>query len=888
MPRQTKRPREVIDLTDGDQNTRPAKSPRPSSSHSSQPAAPRLGQSSSSVASGPNATQRQLENDEPEPSTQDLTQSDDEPQRELYGSFDGKIVGVRYYNGMATAGEVVICTREPSNQYDPNAIRVDNVLGRQIGHIPRTVAEKLAPYLDNEEITIEAILTGEKGFYDCPIRMYIYGTADALGRAGLEERLKRDKLVKATQLKQTRKDNEQQRKVMGLKGGRSTAGFAPAEPEEVSLAQLAQTSQAVNFRAGGDIAQTLAMDEDQLSKMPQAEQPDKVSAKLLPYQLQGLAWLTAKENPVFPEPGSPESVQLWKRDAKGRYVNIATNFTVAAPPNLLSGGILADDMGLGKTLQIISLIMTGGSGSTLIVAPVGVMSNWEQQIKRHVSSEHLPEVLIYHGTSRQTAAKSLKKFGVVVTSYGTLSSEAAVGGPLTKLDWRRVVLDEGHTIRNAKTKAAEAACKLKAQSRWVLTGTPIVNNIKDLHSLVKFLHITGGIEQSDIFNTVIARPLALGETRAEALLQSLMKDICLRRRKDMKFVDLKLPAKTEYIHRITFWADEKKKYEALLSEAQGALQDFQDKSKSGQKGRFQGVLERLLRLRQTCNHWTLCKERITDLMKLLEEQDIVPLNDENRALLQQALQLIIESQEECPVCMEQLTDPVITHCKHSFCRACISKVIEIQHKCPMCRAELAEDKLVEPAPEHSAQEEEEGLDQETKSSKTEALLKILQATLKNDGSKVIIFSQWTSFLTVIQRQLDEAGYTYTRIDGSMNTSKRDVAIRALDHDPSTRIMLASLSVCSVGLNLVSADTVVLADSWWAPAIEDQAVDRVHRLGQTRPTTVWRLVMEGTVEERVLDIQGEKRELVTKAFQEKQGKQKKTKETRMADILKLLA
>lgn len=276
-------------------------------------------------------------------------------------------------------------------------------------------------------------------------------------------------------------------------------------------------------------------------------------------------------------------------------------------------------------------------------------------------------------------------------------------------------------------------------------------------------------------------------------------------------------------------------------------------------------------------------------MKLLEEQGVVQLNDKNRALLQQALQLVIESQEECPVCMESLTNPVITHCKHVFCRACISRVIEIQHKCPMCRAELSEDNLVEPAPERSAAEEEEGLDPETKSSKTEALLKIIQATLKNKGSKIIIFSQWTSFLTVIQRQLDEAGYTYTRVDGSMNTKQRDAAIRALDHDSATRVMLASLAVCSVGLNLVSADTVILADSWWAPAIEDQAVDRVHRLGQTRPTTVWRLVMEGTVEERVLDIQAEKRELVNKAFQEKQGKGKKqAKETRMADVLKLLA
>lgn len=296
----------------------------------------------------------------------------------------------------------------------------------------------------------------------------------------------------------------------------------------------------------------------------------------------------------------------------------------------------------------------------------------------------------------------------------------------------------------------------------------------------------------------------------------------------------------------------------------------------------------------SCNHWTLCKERIENLMKLLEDEAIVPLTPKNRSLLQQALQLLIESQEECTVCLEPLSmasSPVITHCKHAFCHACIAKVIEVQQKCPNCRNALTEDKLVKPAPEGSAEEEEEEDHQpagsETKSSKTDALLKILQATLKKEGSKVIIFSQWTSFLTVIQRQLDEAGYKYTRIDGSMNTAKRDAAIRDLDFDPSVRIMLASLSVCSVGLNLVSADTVVLADSWWAPAIEDQAVDRVHRLGQTRPTTVWRLVMEGTVEERVLDIQTEKRELVTKAFREKGNKANQKKETRMADIAKLL-
>jgi SWI/SNF-related matrix-associated actin-dependent regulator of chromatin subfamily A3 len=128
---------------------------------------------------------------------------------------------------------------------------------------------------------------------------------------------------------------------------------------------------------------------------------------------------------------------------------------------------------------------------------------------------------------------------------------------------------------------------------------------------------------------------------------------------------------------------------------------------------------------------------------------------------------------------------------------------------------------------------------------------------------------------------------YARIDGSMSTHVRDAAISALESDPDTRILLASLSVCSVGLNLIAADTVILPDSWWAPAIEDQAVDRVHRLGQTRPCTVWRLIMEDSIEERVLMIQAEKRKLVGKAFQEKEQRGKE-KTTRMGDILKLLS
>jgi len=199
------------------------------------------------------------------------------------------------------------------------------------------------------------------------------------------------------------------------------------------------------------------------------------------------------------------------------------------------------------------------------------------------------------------------------------------------------------------------------------------------------------------------------------------------------------------VHQITFHPEEKKKYEALLSEAKGALEQARAKPKAGVKAgaSFQHVvLEKLLRLRQVCNHWTLCKERVIDLLKTLEDQDVVELNDKNREILQQALALVIESQEECSVCLDQLSSPVVTACKHVFCGECIGQVIQTQGKCPLCRAALTQASLVEPAPETSGEEDMQ-IDSETQSSKTEALLTILQATFKKDRtSKVIIFSQW--------------------------------------------------------------------------------------------------------------------------------------------------
>ncbi|KAL8802408.1 MAG: hypothetical protein Q9182_003831 [Xanthomendoza sp. 2 TL-2023] len=532
------------------------------------------------------------------------------------------------------------------------------------------------------------------------------------------------------------------------------------------------------------------------------------------------------------------------------------------------------------------------------------MSNWSGQIAHHVQPQQPLKVLTYHGSSKkqQTTAEEMAEYDVVITTYGTLSTEYVATNTKTpepiprqhglfSTKWRRVILDEGHQIRNPKAKSSLACSALMARSRWVLTGTPIINTLKDLYSLVRFLRLTGGLERLDIFNSILIRPLNQGSQEAGLLLQALMGTICLRRKKEMSFVDLRLPELSEYIHRVEFLPHEREKYEALQAEAKGLLRDVRKPKDSQAKGEstYCHLLEVLLRLRQVCNHWELCGERITSVLAALETSKVVDLTPANRQALQDMLQLSIDSHEDCPICLEPLHEPVITACAHSFGYTCIEKVIETQHRCPMCRAEPLEmESLVSPG-KGLGESADNDVDISTTSSKVEALIKILQASRGKEGNKVVIFSQWTSFLDIIQHQLEAHGWKYCRIDGSRKANQRDVAMNMLSTDPDCRIMLASLAVCSVGLNLVAANHVILADSWWAPSIEDQAVDRVHRLGQTKPTTVWRLVIDGSIEDRVLDIQAEKRKLMMTAFQETVNKRAGAKkQTRLGDIEKLLS
>jgi SNF2 family DNA or RNA helicase len=141
--------------------------------------------------------------------------------------------------------------------------------------------------------------------------------------------------------------------------------------------------------------------------------------------------------------------------------------------------------------------------------------------------------------------------------------------------------------------------------------------------------------------------------------------------------------------------------------------------------------------------------------------------------------------------------------------------------------------------------------------KLEVLLEQLDEVI-DEGHKVLVFSQFTSFLAILRRQLDARGVTYEYLDGK--TTDRQARVVRFQEDADCRLFLVSLKAGGQGLNLTAADYIYILDPWWNPAVEAQAVDRAHRIGQTRRVFAYRLIARDTVEEKILALQDRKREL----------------------------
>jgi len=166
------------------------------------------------------------------------------------------------------------------------------------------------------------------------------------------------------------------------------------------------------------------------------------------------------------------------------------------------------------------------------------------------------------------------------------------------------------------------------------------------------------------------------------------------------------------------------------------------------------------------------------------------------------------------------------------------------------------------------------------SGKLVALRELISEAVEG-GHKVLVFSQFVMMLKLIEKAMKEDGVPYEYLDGS--TKDRAERVERFQTDPTVPVFLISLKAGGTGLNLTAADTVIHFDPWWNPAVEQQATDRAHRIGQTKVVTAYRLVAAGTIEEKILQLKAKKRELVASVLSEDQGGVKKLTKSDLEEL-----
>ena len=236
-------------------------------------------------------------------------------------------------------------------------------------------------------------------------------------------------------------------------------------------------------------------------------------------------------------------------------------------------------------------------GPTLVVCPSSLLGHWRDEINQHVQAGVL-RVILYHGPTRHTDVQRIKNNSVVITTYKIMSMEGDQGQTeslIFSTHWRRVVLDEGHTIKNSKAQMSQAAFALRADCRWIVSGTPIHNSLSELHSLIMFLRCPG-LENEKVWK----REIAGKSEQCKAKLNALMSCLLLRRMKDGRSKDgsplLRLPPRKVIRHEVQLFRGQRYTYEALWKTRSKFL---------GSEAGAGGMLVLLLRLRLCCMHPTL-------------------------------------------------------------------------------------------------------------------------------------------------------------------------------------------------------------------------------------------------------------------------------------------
>ena len=408
------------------------------------------------------------------------------------------------------------------------------------------------------------------------------------------------------------------------------------------------------------------------------------------------------------------------------------------------GGILADEMGLGKTVQTLAFLRAHqGNRPALVVCPTSLVTNWENEARKFT-----PELktLVLEGADRAARFKSIADVDMVITSYALLRRDIDT---LREINFSTAVLDEAQHIKNPETQNAQAAFALRAKHRFVLTGTPMENSVRDLWSIMNFA-LPGYLGNRNDFRERYELPIARGSAPdVQRRLSRRLQPFLLRRRK--RDVAKDLPEKIEQVVPCSLTSHQRAAYDALLREIQQGLGSSSKNVNAG--AQRMKMLTGLLRLRQVC-----CDLRLV------------------------------------------------------------------------------------------------GIDKEETSAKLDLLDELLEEAIDGEH-RVLVFSQFVSMLHLIRERLEKLEIPFCYLDGS--TKRRQEIVDRFQSDSAIPVFLISLKAGGVGLNLSAADTVIHFDPWWNPAVEAQATDRAHRIGQTRVVTAYKLITRDTVEEKILRLQEKK-------------------------------
>ncbi|CAK9784888.1 hypothetical protein CC85DRAFT_283856 [Cutaneotrichosporon oleaginosum] len=558
------------------------------------------------------------------------------------------------------------------------------------------------------------------------------------------------------------------------------------------------------------------------------------------------------------------------------------------------GGMLADEMGMGKTIQTIALLLSEPRRKpSLVVAPVVALMQWKNEIETHAEGF---KVCLWHGAGRMKA-EDLKKFDVVLVSYGTLEASfrrqqrgfkrgnliLKEQSPMHSFEWFRVVLDEAHNIKERTTNAAKAAFALQAKYRWCLSGTPLQNRVGELYSLVRFLgadpfsfyfckkcdckslhwafkdrrHCDDcghkPMDHVSLWNSEILTPIArygieVGGPGMTAFkkLKVLLDRMMLRRTKLERADDLGLPPRTIVVRRDYFSPQEKELYMSLFTNAKRQFNTYV--TAGTVLNNYSNIFSLITRMRQMACHPDLVLRSKTSSLAQSSEEGTV-----------------------CRLCNDTAEDAIVSACHHVFDRECIRQYLEVQQlrghspECPVCHIEISID-LEQEAIEidDSSKKARQGILSRLdianwrSSSKLEALVEELEKLRDKDCTvKSLVFSQFVSFLDLIAFRLQRAGFNICRLEGGMTPQQRDATIQHFMKNTNVTVFLISLKAGGVALNLTEASMVFMMDSWWNPSVEYQAMDRIHRLGQKRPVKVIKLVVEDSIEDQIVQLQAKK-------------------------------